>query len=192
MEVDFRARQIATAAQQAIANSFLGYSQWSETDIRSNLRYTREIKAALKATGIDLGFDVRMSERQHDRPANWQFVFDVCWLDTGPERKWHNGFFRSDNRLRRVLLAAEIEWMQKLDEINYDFSKLLIARASVRLFIFFSPRTETANRILNSLIEAVQAFDGGRKTDIYLIGALIGEARQFTFNLIDGTGRISH
>lgn len=58
--------------------------------------------------------------------AHWgsEWLFDVCWLE-----------YKGDS-LRKLALAAECEWWSvKPEEHEHDFSKLVVARADLRLLI---------------------------------------------------------
>ncbi|MFQ5840618.1 MAG: hypothetical protein ACE5HK_07845, partial [Candidatus Methylomirabilales bacterium] len=82
-------------------------------------RWTAELKSRLTAVGNDLGYDVRVTSP--DRRSS-ERLHDMCWLVV------------EEGLVREVELVLESEWKQDREE--YDFDKLLLARAKHRVMVF--------------------------------------------------------
>ena len=87
----------------------------------NNPAWTQQVKNAL----IQLGIAREYIPYPHC--GRGEFLYDVTWLKTT------DGM--ADGRITQVSLVAEIEWGDKGD-VWYDFQKLLVARAGVRVMIF--------------------------------------------------------
>jgi hypothetical protein len=65
-------------------------------------------------------------------------------------------------------LVVESEWDPDPNEILWDFQKLLIARARLRVMVFTAPEKEVAPRF-QSLRQAIADYSGTHKGDRYLL-----------------------
>ena len=104
--------EITQQAQQARAAE----NEWNTPE------WTRQVKNAL----IRLGHE-EYEYISYPHCGRSEFLYDVTWLKTTDGT--------ADGRLTQVPLVAEVEWGDKGD-VWYDFQKLLVARAGVRVMIF--------------------------------------------------------
>ena len=89
----------------------------------STREWTRRVKGALIQLREKKGYIPYPNLQQ----GYGEFLYDVTWLET------IDGTV--DGRISHVPLVAEIEWGNQGD-VWYDFQKLLVARAGVRVMIF--------------------------------------------------------
>ena len=123
----------------------------------SDRRCTREVKNAVGAVGERLGFNVHAASCRYDDIREW--LYDLCWC-------------RQDD-YRLVLdmpLALECEWNPTLVEILDDFQKLLVSRASHRIFLCSQPTSEDWADCVEHLTEQIRIYSGTRDGDRYLLG----------------------
>lgn len=93
------------------------------------------------------------SDRDHG-----EWLYDVTWLE-------YDGDF-----VTHAHLVAECEWLGGVD-IDEDFQKLLLARASVRLMIFDGSYEPGAEGIADRLAKQVGKFKHSREGDTWLLAA---------------------
>ena len=134
--------EITRQAQQARAAE----NEWN------NPEWTRQVKNAL----IQLGIACEYIPYPHC--GRGEFLYDVTWLKTTDGT--------ADGRLTQVPLVAEIEWGDKGD-VWYDFQKLLVARAGVRVMIF----DDHEGRLLAELQDHIRHYAYGG--DRYLLARYI-------------------
>ena len=99
----------------------------------------------------------KVVDEQNKDGGEW--LYDVTWCE-------YEGDF-----LKSVPVVAECEWGDPGD-IKFDFEKLLLARAAVRVFVFDGRRCSNgAEALANKLCDWIGAFEGSRKGDTYLLVA---------------------
>ena len=108
----------------------------------------------------DLCVDVR--HRLQNNPHLSEFLYDVCFLVTDGMSQY--GYFAPETPLKKVLLVLECEWNQDNEDMLYDFTKLLTARAELRVFVF-SVDSERFEPILDDIKAAINAFTQVAKSD---------------------------
>ena len=123
----------------------------------SNPVWTKAIATKLCEIGRGFNFQVRATaeETNRDRP---EWLYDVTWLE------------RDTGRLVAAPLVAECEW-KKPKDINYDFDKLLLARASVRLMIYDGNYKLGSREIAEELARRIREFTESRAEDTWLLAA---------------------
>ena len=132
---------------------------------QSNAHWTKKILITLCNLGRSEGYESRATgTRGHRVPDEYrdggEFLYDVSWREL-------------DNcgRIISFPMVAESEW-GPLREIEYDFQKLLLARAKVRVMVYdggvASKKNKKNKPILNRLHELVGAFNG-TEGDTYLL-----------------------
>ena len=147
---------------------------------QSDEPWTREILTTLCNLGKCLNYEAWAAGTYRNPVPNeyrerGEFLYDVSW------RKLDNC-----GRIISFPMVAESEW-GGLKKIEYDFQKLLIARAQVRVMVYdggaASKRNKKNQPILNRLREQVGAFNG-TQGDTYLLIPYLhvkGEERGFKF-----------
>lgn len=128
-----------------------------ERNLWSQAEWTRQILTALCGVGQAMGY-VCASDTAG---ADWgKWLYDICWLD-------------GRQGLRSVPMVAECEWGH-VDEIEADFHKLLVVRASLRVLIFdggssVGAEDSRGRATLDRLSKRVRRFEGSRVGDTYLL-----------------------
>lgn len=117
----------------------------------NNRRWTREVINALVQLGIEREYI------PYPHCGRGEFLYDVTWLKTTDGT--------ADGRITHVPLVAEIEWGDQ-SEVWYDFQKLLVARAGVRVMIF-----DNHAGLLDELQRHVRQYANGG--DRYLLAQYI-------------------
>ena len=141
---------------------------------------TRSLFSELDCLADCLGVDVRYK-------GAWEFLYDVCFLVTAGRHP--QGYFAPQNPLKKVLLVLECEWETDTEDILFDFTKLLTARAELRVFVF-SVDSERFEPILDDIKAAINAFTQVAKSDRYLICNVSPPLSQpLQFVLLDGRGK---
>jgi hypothetical protein len=106
--------------------------------------------------------------------GNREFLYDLVWLTYGDD-----GF-----RMTGVPLVLECEW-GRLPDVDYDFEKLLLARADHRVMIFQGTDPE---QHFNRMIERVRHCGLTRSGDRYLLLCFDWAVRRFTPRLFVAAG----
>ena len=125
----------------------------------SNKKWTLKIKTALCNVGIDNGYDVCAAGVDNANHGEW--LYDVCWLN-----------YDDDGMLESMQMVAESEWGRNIGDIEDDFSKLLVARAALRVMVCDGrhlPGGEQGISTAERLREWVGAYNGNRAGDTYLL-----------------------
>jgi hypothetical protein len=114
---------------------------------------TENVLFAIGTLGKKLGYEVH-GLRDHFQP---EWLYDLCWYSNSP-----------DGKLLNVTLVLESEWDIKRADIKYDFEKLLIAKANIKVFVFQAKSQNVAN-YLKELEQGIHAYKGGCSGEIYLL-----------------------
>ena len=120
--------------------------------------WTHNIMSELCNAGQALGYDVCTTGgvTQANSPG---WLFDQVWLDWIP----------TPRQLKRISLVVECEWGMTCEEIFYDFEKLLVARADVRLMIFQARNAERVNELFDGMEEEARDFYQSQPGDYYML-----------------------
>ncbi|WP_153796431.1 hypothetical protein [Foetidibacter luteolus] len=97
--------------QQLIKNEVFGNTPW-----------TREMKKALGNLGKSRGFKICAACKDEDFETEW--LYDLIWYKENLK-----------GNLIEVPLAVESEWSMGWKHIKFDFEKLLVANATLKLMI---------------------------------------------------------
>jgi len=130
----------------------VGRDRWSDAE------WTRRILTALCGVGRELGHIVCASAVPG---ADWEeWLYDMCWLD-------------GKQGLKSVPMVAECEWGH-VDDIEAEFHKLLVARASLRVMVcdgWWQPGVDDSKgrATVERLRQHVRRFQGSRVDDSYLL-----------------------
>lgn len=103
----------------------------------SSRTWTDRIKDRLHSLANELKLDCRHSPTRESGEINWEFLCDLVLLDTESHGARHeHGYFEPGFRIRKCIMACEIEWGLNRDkDLLYDFSKLLLIRADLAVFV---------------------------------------------------------
>jgi hypothetical protein len=89
-----------------------------------NTGWTQRLKSGLIQLAHEAGYKAYASKAAGADGGEW--LYDLTWLD-----------YSTENRiLRRAILLLESEWIGKQEERDWDFHKLLLARADLRVMVF--------------------------------------------------------
>ena len=128
-----------------------------------NLKATNEVKTKLREIGQDrFCCDVCLTSVPGADYPEW--LYDITWL------KYDSALFLIDTPL-----AAECEWGNTGD-IEDDFQKLLLARASVRLMIFGGWDECGTKTKLEWMANQIRKFNPSCDEDAWLLVACEGSA----------------
>ena len=138
-------------------------SQWRNTE------WTEEMLTTLCKLGTELDYIVCASGVPDEYRVVNEWLYDVTWCNSDISDTYE--------RLISVPMVAECEW-GNWEEIVYDFEKLLVARATVRVMAYSAwhakDEDEPAEFINNKLLKHVHTFNGVCG-DTYLLIANVGD-----------------
>ena len=153
MSVDQMIHQILKAIDEIEGQT--DRQQWTDKE------WTRKIKTALCEVGKGNGYSVCASSVD-TVTDHGEWLYDVCWLDyDAVDGGW----------LRGMPMAAESEWGD-MGAIEDDFSKLLVARASLRVMVCNGgclPDDTQGRATAERLQQSVGEYNGSRVGDTYLL-----------------------
>ena len=130
-------------------------SDWENTE------WTTAVLHQLSVIGNNFGFVVKTTGNPEGSDGP-EWLYDQTWM-------YHNSGDRSKYGWS-ISLVAECEW-GNLDEIQYDFDKLLQSRADVRVMIFDAAlgARMSSKSVALELCDWVSLFQGSKSNDIYLV-----------------------
>ena len=150
---------------------------------------TRRLFSKLDCLGKELCADVRHGpKRRREKNLNWEFLYDVCFFK--PRDKDEQGYFIPKTPLKQALIVLECEWNRsnKKQDILYDFSKLLLARAELRVLVFYTTiSSKDFDCTMQDVKALIAAFEQGDEEDRYLICGIGSQCLRFA--LVDGGGK---
>jgi len=136
-------QQIRDAIEPIPEEAFKG--SWSDSV------WTREIKNRVARIGKLLKFSVCANRSDHSDDHEW--LYDLIWLDAD-----------ENNLLLSAPLSMEIEW-GSLEDIIYDFEKLLTANSKYKVMVF---QGDDVSKTTNDLIQKVAKFRSPNPNERYL------------------------
>lgn len=122
--------------------------------------WTLELKKRPTDLGRQLGYKVRGAEPDRRDYFEIGWLWDLTWIE-----------MREDQRsLASVPLIIESEWNPNFDDeiLWWDFQKLLVGRAALRVLVFGSAETD---KCFDRLTEATREYIGSQAGDRYLFAA---------------------
>ena len=171
------ARRLIQSVRNAFENRNISTMKWGDM--------TRSLFSELDCLGKDLCADVR---HQPKGKLNWEFLYDVCFLEPGDRNP--DGYFIPKTPLKQALIVLECEWNRgdNKQDILYDFSKLLMARAELRSLVFYTTiSSKDFDFTMQDVKALIAAFEQGAKSDRYLICGIGSQCLRFA--LVDGRGK---
>ena len=134
-----------------------------------NSEWTKKVLTTLCKLGRRLGYTAWASSVPNEHRDGIEWLYDVSWCNCD-----------TYSRLISVPMVAECEW-GTLEKIAYDFEKLLLARAAVRVMVYSAWHArnsyEPAEVLNKKLREHVRTFNGARG-DTYLLIANVGDVSE--------------
>ena len=137
-----------------------------ELNWNENAHWTPRVLSELCKVGRIFGFIVGAKADlvpEHDRDQG-EFLFDVSWL----------------TRDYRMPFAAECEWDPRLEAVEKDFSKLLVARADLRLMVVSGQNGWEAR--VRKVADLVIGCPATRVDDFYLLAVPVADANGSTWH----------
>jgi hypothetical protein len=180
-ETDSLLQKISGGLQQA----FEDINTWRPEEMKSSAHWTSKVKGAVSKLAPAEDCQVRLSSQG----KNWEFLYDTCFLDTG-NQVVGDGYFVEGCYLRRMVMALECEWSKSFCEILYDFTKLLVTKASLKVLVFWEPTGLEAEAVFEQVRQAIRAFSQPSPGERYLIAGITDETKTFTFRVFDETGTL--
>ena len=139
-------------------------SQWPE----GRRQWTKKVLTTLCKLGKGLGHMAWATGVPDEYHLGNEWLYDVIWCNCDS----------TYGRLISVPMVAECEW-GALEDIAYDFEKLLLARAAVRVMVYDAWNARNSDEpvefINEKLREHVRTFNGAHG-DTYLLIALAFDA----------------
>lgn len=168
--------RLIQSVREAFENKNISTLGWGEM--------THILFSELDCLAECLGVDVRHKQIE-EKNQNWEFLYDVCFFK--PRDRNRGGYFIPKTPLKQALLVLECEWNQDTKEMLYDFSKLLIARAELRSFVFYADSSKDFDSTMQDVKALIDAFEQGAQSDRYLICGI--GSQYLRFALVDGRGK---
>jgi hypothetical protein len=134
--------------------------------------WTMKIKEVIGSLGEKYGWDVCTSGFPDRFDPEW--LYDLIWFRND-----------SDSHLSEVYLVMESEWGKGRDEIKYDFEKLLLAKATLKVMVFQTDDKDTSG-IFNFLKEGIHAFQKHSAEETYILAAFNNNTFKFEVSQING------
>ena len=174
---------LVTGVEFAVQTAFCDFEKWIDVEMYSSSLYTNRVFTEFRRLAKKLNYDVRFSATE---PRNYEFLYDICFLKTSGEFNDRNGYFTTVNPLRRSVLVLECEWSHIEEEVIYDFSKMLLARADLRCLIFYRNSRNLVASFIDRVKTAIAAYEQSELKDRYFLCGLY--ERTIKFALLDGNG----
>lgn len=145
-------------------------AQARDNNFDKNKAWTYHLKESLAKLGESFEYSVCTSGFKGIYQSEW--LYDLVWYK-------EEGTY-PDIRLVDVPLVVEMEWSTNFDHLRYDFEKLLVANARMRLFVC-NIYPDDLKRYKLYFRDAVQKYELSRSGDRYLIAMLVGIKHKFDF-----------
>jgi len=97
--------------------------------------WTRAVKKSVGGLGISHGWSVCTASL--GSPFEREWLYDQTW------------YFSPSGQLQEIGLLMECEWSSNLTEIQYDFEKLLVGRAPIKVMIFACRDNKAFDRLMS-------------------------------------------
>ena len=184
---------ITTQVIQAMNNEFKNLSSWTQRGKDSSAFWTQKIKTAMALIANNNKIELRCSERYNGQASNWEFLFDCVLLDTG-KVSVGNGYFVGNNIIKKsiVIVESEISNPNNVDEILYDFCKLLLGKAELKVMIYYHKNNRTGNNTtINFEIQRIlKEFSQRTDSEKYLICWFNHAIQNFSYELLNSYGQV--
>ena len=124
--------------------------------------------------GIAMGWALACGRfPEADHTGDW--LFDMTWYEADDE-----------GQLLSLGLVMESEWGPYWNDVRFDFEKLLVADAPVKVMVFEEVRdVEGSAALFEKLKERVNAYKGIKVGHKYLFACFKGDTRGFEFEVFE-------
>ncbi len=134
--------------------------------------WTKAVKQAVTEIGHKARWAVTThGVRESDDP---QWLLDLVWA-----KEWAPAGEKKRAFLKRIGLGMECEWNRSDEELDWDFQKLLVVRADLRLFVFDQKQRDDVDRIIERCKMQIEGFDQTQPGDRYLFVASWTDCEKF-------------
>lgn len=139
-------------------------------------RWTYHVKKCVLEIGLDDGY--RVCTSGFPELADQEWLYDLVWFNN-----------TDDPFLKEVGLVMESEWSAYLDQIRYDFEKLHLANAPLKVLI-----CQSCGRTFESMQEhfsrSIKAYDQIQKDSLYLINIFLNSEYKFEHFILNAAGEV--
>jgi len=132
---------------------------------KCDLPPTAEIKRGIGKIGRDNGYLACATD--FPRPKCQEWLYDLIWYRN-----------TRDHHLEELIMVLESEWSRDLEEILYDFEKLLIAKAPIKVMIF-QDHNDDLDTLWAMLAKGIRTFRSPDPGETYLLAAYREEIHSF-------------
>lgn len=143
-------------------------------ELKGDANWTYEIKKRLAELGRRYEYKTCTSGFKDECDSEW--LYDLVWYKEEGEG--------DSKTLIDVPLVLESEWNILFPPIKYDFEKLLVANARLKVMICQSNNINKEHR-LNYFRDAVAKYQINKNDDVYLIALLDYHTEEFYFETIE-------
>ena len=140
----------------------------------SNYEWTHRLLIEMGRVAEDFGFSVcptfeksRNSGRYRTRDPEW--LYDLIWFE--------NNKAGDVCSLKDVKLVLECEWSHYTSDVQYDFEKLLVAKAPLKVLI--AEDWQESESVIDMVTREVSGFSNTSKGECYLIALYNGNTFDF-------------
>ncbi|MGA2525640.1 MAG: hypothetical protein ABSF79_03365 [Smithellaceae bacterium] len=141
-----------------------------QAGVISDREWTRRIKEGLCNLGKQKGYGVSAAGCAGADTGEW--LFDLVWATV------------QDDQFLQMPLVMECEWNPNFDEIDWDFEKLLIAKADHKLMIFQQAIESDVRDVMKKLKAMVSSFKTSFQGERYLLAGYAFDEHKFFYEVI--------
>ena len=147
-----------------------------------NSVWTGRILFSLGRLGMEFGYAVYPNFDDENERIDRAWLYDLVWCKEN---------FKENRKFEGISLVLESEWKRNIEELNYDFQKLVQAKADIKVFIC----DWLEDGWKDILMQTVRAFRPQNESERYLIAECQYSSSKcvkgvFKFALIDGCGNL--
>jgi len=157
--------EIATAIKH-LPKRLIGRTKDSE--------WSKHLKEYIGSLGEKHGWDICASGCKGRFDNGW--LYDLIWYHEDP-----------DTHLAEVYLVLESEWRTPQSDIKYDFEKLLLAKATLKVMVF-QGNDRNISGLFNFLERGISAFQKRSADETYILAAFNNSTYAFDVRQFNGNG----
>lgn len=141
-------------------------------DGRTDREWTTQLKEDISSLGETHGWTICTSGFKERFDGEW--LYDLIWYRND-----------SDNHLTEVYLVLESEWQISPSAIKYDFEKLLLAKATLKVMVFQSYEQDISG-IFSLLERGICVFQKRSADETYILAGFNIDTSEFVVRQING------